>query len=135
VFKTVSFAAAVGNSYLMNSRWTFSQSASQISSRQAGRFLSVSLLGLATNVGTASWIASLSKFALIGSFRQATTYWPSVAALAGSCCSLAFNFLGYRYLVFFRSRRPAPIPFPRTHSAIAAQEPVAPATYLSAEEG
>jgi putative flippase GtrA len=134
VFKTISFSAAVGNSYLMNSRWTFSQSVSQISSRQAGRFLSISLLGLATNVGTASWIASLSKLASIGGFRQLTTYWPSVAALAGSCCSLAFNFLGYKYLVFSRSDRAAAVPLP-TRSAMAAQESATPATCLSVEEG
>ncbi len=134
VFKTVSFAAAVGNSYLLNSRWTFSQPVSETSSRQAGRFLSVSLLGLATNVGIASWIASLSKLASVGGFRELTMYWPSLAALAGSCCSLAFNFLGYKYLVFSRSAGSTVLVWRQSHSAGYEQEPVPPASCLSVEE-
>jgi putative flippase GtrA len=134
VFKTISFAAAVGNSYFLNSRWTFSQPVSQTSSHQAGRFLSVSLLGLATNVGLASWIASLSRFASLGGFSEVTKYWPSLAALAGSCCSLAFNFLGYKYLVFSRSPGSATMLRQRTHSAVGTHEPALPPSCLSVEE-
>jgi len=109
IFKTVSFMAAVGNSYWMNSKWTFSQSLPRIASRQAVGFLSISLLGLATNVGIASWVASFSKLASIQGVMLLTVLWPSVAALAGSSCGLAFNFLGYKYLVFSRFRGTNPL--------------------------
>ena len=52
LFKAISFLVAVLNNYSMNSRWTFRQTAPQNATMRAGRFLSVSVLGLAINVGT-----------------------------------------------------------------------------------
>lgn len=43
-----------------------------------GRFLSVSVLGLAINVGTASWVAVFTE-----PVRWLARWWPSVPALAG----------------------------------------------------
>ena len=57
LFKAISFLVAVLNSYWMNSRWTFRQTAAQNAAMRVGRFLSVSVLGLAINVATASWVA------------------------------------------------------------------------------
>jgi putative flippase GtrA len=133
LFKAVSFTAAVANSYWMNSKWTFSQPMPGIASRQAGRFLSISLLGLATNVGIASWVASFSRLAPIAGHRELVASWPSVAALAGSSCSLAFNFAGYKYLVFSGSRRPLASRLRRSSSSIS-QQCVAVGSYLSVEE-
>jgi len=62
-----------------------------------GRFLSVSVLGLAIDVGTASWVAVFTE-----PVRWLARWWPSVAALAGAACRLALNFGGYKYLVFPR---------------------------------
>jgi putative flippase GtrA len=95
LFKAISFSVAVLSSYSMNSRWTFRQTAPQNATMRAGRFLSVSFLGLAINVGTASWVAIFAE-----PVRWLARLWPSIAALAGTVCGLAFNFAGYKYLVF-----------------------------------
>ena len=62
---------------------------------RVSRFLSVSGLGLVINVGIASWVALFA-----GPAGLLARWWPSVAALAGTMCGLAFNFAGYKYLVF-----------------------------------
>ena len=95
LFKAISFLVAVLNSYWMNSRWAFRQAAAQNAAMRMGRFLSVSVLSLAINVGTASWIAVFTE-----PVRWLVRWWPSVAALAGAACGLALNFAGYKYLVF-----------------------------------
>lgn len=100
LFKAISFLAAVLNSYWMNSRWTFRKAAPQNTMMRAGRFLAISVLGLAINVGTAS-----SVVLFVHPVRLLMRWWPSVAALAGTACGLAFNFAGYRYVVF--APRPA----------------------------
>jgi putative flippase GtrA len=95
LFKAISFPVAVLNSYWLNSTWAFRQPVAQDEVTRVGRFLSVSVLGLAINVGTASWVATFPE-----PVRWLARYWPSVAALAGAVCGLAFNFAGYKYLVF-----------------------------------
>lgn len=99
LYKAVSFLAAVVNSYWLNSRWTFRYSPSENTPMRVGRFISVSVLGLVINVGIASWVASFA-----GPVRWLARWWPSVAALAGAACGLAFNFAGYKYLVFYLGR-------------------------------
>jgi putative flippase GtrA len=91
VFKAISFLAAVVNSYWLNSRWTFRCLPSENAPMRVGRFISVSVLGLVINVGIASWVASFA-----GPVRLLARWWPSVAALAGAACGLAFNFAGYK---------------------------------------
>ncbi len=100
LFKAISFLVAVVNSYFMNSRWTFPQKVPQAT--RLWRFLLVSVAGLAINVGTASFVASLMR-PLLGLER----FWPSIAAMVGAVCGLAFNFAGYRYWVFSPPRKPA----------------------------
>jgi putative flippase GtrA len=100
LFKAISFLVAVLNSYLLNSKWTFRETAPQSTMTRVGRFLSVSVVGLAINVGTASGVVMF-----VGPVRWLATWWPSVAALAGAACGLAFNFAGYKYLVFFPGSR------------------------------
>lgn len=100
VFKAISFFVAMVNSYFMNSRWTFPQKILQTA--RFPRFLSVSVAGLSINVGAASFVASLTR-PLTGLER----FWPSIAAIVGAACGLAFNFVGYRYWVFSPHRKPA----------------------------
>ena len=102
VFKATSFLVAVLNSYWLNCRWTFRQTAMQNVATRVGRFLSVSVLGLAINVGTASWVAAIAE-----PVRWLTRYWPSIAALAGAACGLGFNYAGYKFLVFRPPSNPA----------------------------
>jgi putative flippase GtrA len=95
LFKAISFVVAMLNSYWLNCSWTFRQALAQDAAKRVGRFLPVSALALAINVGTASWVATLSE-----PLGWLVKWWPSVAALAGAACGLAFNFCGYKYLVF-----------------------------------
>jgi putative flippase GtrA len=104
LFKTLSFLVAALNSYWMNSKWTFRQSARQDTMMRVGRFLLVSIFGLAINVETASWVS-----AVVVPVRWLERWWPSVAALAGTSCGLAINFAGYKYLVFSRWAKRAEI--------------------------
>jgi putative flippase GtrA len=119
LFKATSFLVAVLNSYLLNSKWTFRETAPQSTMTRIGRFLSVSVVGLAINVGTASGVVMF-----VGPVRWLARWWPSVAALAGAACGMAFNFAGYKYLVFLPvSKRGAdPILMPTDGSLSAGQQ-------------
>ncbi len=93
-FKTLSFLAAVTNSYLLNRKFTF-QSKTAASSAQFTGFLIVSIGGLLINVGVATSVATFVPPPLV-----LAAYWPSIAAMAGIPFGLIWNFFGYRYLVF-----------------------------------
>ena len=103
LFKAVSFLVALVNSYFMNRAWTFPPTSFQTRTRQLGRFFLVSVAGLVINVAAASSVANL-----INPTEGLRKYWPSVAALVGTLCGLAFNFAGYKYLVFSSSKSIVP---------------------------
>lgn len=44
LFKAISFLVAVLNSYWLNSRWTFRQTAAENTSMRVGRFITISVL-------------------------------------------------------------------------------------------
>src|SRR6266481_1155710 len=54
LFKSISFAIATANSYLMNKYWTFSASSSKKAHIEIGQFLFISAIGLLVNVFVAS---------------------------------------------------------------------------------
>ena len=95
LFKSISFLVAVANSYFVNHSWTFDGRAGRKSLTQAGQFLMVSLFGALINVSSASYVATF-----VPPIRGMESYWPSIAALAGTACGLAFNFIGYKHIVF-----------------------------------
>jgi len=95
VFKSFSFLVAVANSYVINHSWTFDGRTGRRSLTQASQFLVVSLVGAFINVSSASYVATY-----IPAIRGMESYWPSIAALAGTACGLASNFIGYRHIVF-----------------------------------
>ena len=96
-FKTISFLAALLNSYFMNSRWTFAdgESRSRTTMAQGAQFLVVSILSSVVNVASASYVATYMRPPV-----EFASYWPTVAALVGTVFSFVFNFIGYKYLVF-----------------------------------
>jgi len=101
LFKVVSFVCAAANSYFMNGRWTFSvPSARLVKTTKAAQFLLVSLCGLVVNATTASYVVTF-----VHPLRGMGALWPTFAALVGTGCGLAFNFLGYSHFVFLRERR------------------------------
>ena len=91
VFKGVSFLAATTNSYFWNKFWTFGAARGQF-----GQFLAISAIGFLINVGIASLVVNL-----IGpQFGLAIKAWANVGALLGSLLGLAWNFVGYKFVVF-----------------------------------
>ena len=95
VFKAISFLIAVVNSYFMHHGWTFRKRGGQRGAAQAGQFLVVSLFGAFLNVTSASYVATF-----VPPMHALDPYWPSLAALVGTACGLASNFVGYKHIVF-----------------------------------
>jgi putative flippase GtrA len=95
VFKSISFLAAVTNSYFFNRYWVFrpvqARTASALSS-----FFAVSVVGFFLNVA----IASATFKILIGIYPGHTELIANLGAIVGTCVVLAWNFLGYKFFVF-----------------------------------
>jgi putative flippase GtrA len=97
VFKTVSFFAALLNSYWMNSKWTFvdETAGGRPSVSQGAQFIVVSVLSAVVNIASASYVATF-----MSPPADLQHYWPTVAALVGTVFSFVFNFIGYKFFVF-----------------------------------
>lgn len=96
LFKAVSFACAVLNSYLLNRSWTFKPSPQKRQTVEGAQFLFVSILGAVVNVGSSWYVATYARPA----WAVNPNLWPSIAALVGTAFSLGFNFFGYKFWVF-----------------------------------
>src|SRR3989344_1889236 len=90
-FKSASFIVANFNSYFWNKTWTFQASF---------KFLIVSLGGLLLNVGVASLVVNFT--APFGGLDP--KQWANMGAVFGAIASLAWNFLGYKFVVFVARR-------------------------------
>jgi len=96
LFKTIAFACAVFNSYLMNRSWTFARVAEKAPVLEGLQFFFISILGAVVNVGSSWYVATYTY----PSWGIDPKWWPSVAALVGTAFSLGFNFVGYKFWVF-----------------------------------
>lgn len=94
LFKAISFSVAVINSYFWNKHWTFETEKRK--GAEFVEFLTVSLIGLGINVGTATFV--VRYVAPLGGLPAVT--WANVGAFAAIILALAWNFLGYKLLVF-----------------------------------
>ena len=94
LIKGVSFIVAVVNSYYWNKYWAFEFK--QKIDREFMQFLVVSAVGLGLNLGAAAFVVNV-----IGpSGTIDPTAWANLGALAGTFAGLAWNFLGYKFIVF-----------------------------------
>ena len=97
VFKGISFAVAVVNSYFWNKFWTFKKkSATSSPQKEFVQFSVVSLIGFAINVG----IASLVVNAIGPQFGIESKVIANLGAIAATFAAMAWNFLGYKFIVF-----------------------------------
>lgn len=95
LFKGISFAIAVVNSYFWNKFWTFRKKEGG-GVREFSQFLAVSLVGLGVNVGMASLLVNV-----VGPQRDISPQlWANVAAIAAVVFSTVWNFIGYKLIVF-----------------------------------
>lgn len=95
VFKGVSFAVAVINSYFWNRIWTFGRGrGAKIG--EFSQFFLVTLGGLLINVGVASFLVNI-----VGPpYGITPRLWASIAALGSIAISMFWNFAGYKFIVF-----------------------------------
>lgn len=96
VFKSASFVVAVINSFWWNKKWTFKKKGGEGTGKDFVQFLTVSVIGLLLNAGTASFIVNV--IGPTGSFSDKT--WANIATAVASIVVLTWNFLGYKYIVF-----------------------------------
>lgn len=106
-FKGASFIVAVVNSYFWNKLWTFKKAptaapAGEEEHKSAGQeilqFFLVSVVGFALNVVVASLVVNYWG----PQFGIGPKVWANVGALGGTIIGLAWNFLGYKLIVFKR---------------------------------
>ncbi len=94
LFKSISFFAAVINSYIWNRYWSFEKK-DAASAGEFAKFMIVSTIGLLLNAGITFVIATLFADNGIVSGSLAT-----IAAAIASISVLIWNFLGYKLFVF-----------------------------------
>lgn len=101
VFKAISFIAAVIPSYFWNKHWAFASSQGDALPSAAGgfqfaKFVSVAIVSIFINTGTASLIVNYID--PIGGLN--VQIWANVGAIAGSAVALTFSFIGFKVAVF-----------------------------------
>ena len=95
----VSFSIAVINSYFWNKYWTFkSEGKATSSGSQFVTFIIVSVIGLLINTGIVYLVTTFAS--PFGGVSQAV--WLNIGKLAATFISLAWNFVGYKFIVFKR---------------------------------
>ncbi len=97
IFKSISFLAAVTNSYFWNKYWTF-KSDSQVGGEEFMKFLGVNVIGFIINISIASFIVN-GIGAPVG---VSLSVWANVGALSATFISLFWNFIGMKFIVFRR---------------------------------
>lgn len=95
-FKSISFLAAVTNSYFLNKWFVFEHDA-PMSAKEPLLFLIISCVGF--------WINVSISFAMFTLFVQDVSphFAANIAALMGTVVVFAWNFIGYRFFVFKQS--------------------------------
>jgi putative flippase GtrA len=92
VAKTISYILGICNSFVWNKYWTFSAGSSQRGVREFAVFFAVNLPPLVVNIVV---------FTLLGLWVDSGSTWVRLGkAFAAAVISVAWNFLGSRYLAF-----------------------------------
>jgi putative flippase GtrA len=95
VYKATTFIIANVNSYYWNKYWTFDQGGQKKTRAQFFQFFLVSIIGFIINVLVASVI-----FKMIGATGFSIDQVGLIGAAAGSIMGMAWNFIGYKFMVF-----------------------------------
>jgi putative flippase GtrA len=101
VFKGISFIAAVINSYILNKFWTFKSAGQANKGKEFAQFLTVSIVGFGINVGVASLVVNVIS-QQFPSFGVSEQIWANIGAISATFCAMAWNFIGYKFIVFKR---------------------------------
>ncbi len=95
LYKSVSFICANLNSYLWNKFWTFSVDTAKDAKVEMLQFLAVSVIGFILNVAISSYVFNHFVFFGLSSHQREI-----LGAAVGTVVILAWNFLGFKYIVF-----------------------------------
>lgn len=96
LYKSISFIVAVVNSYYWNKYWTFATGVVSKTTAEFVQFFSVSVVGFFINVGLSSYVFKVVPPIAGMNVDQ----WGLVGAAIGSIVGLAWNFVGYKFIVF-----------------------------------
>ncbi len=96
LFNTISFLIAVTHSYFWNKFWTFKSGDKTNSATQFIQFLIVSIIGVFINTGIVYALSSLVN----PMFNLNQSAWINVVKIIATVISLAWNFIGYKLIVF-----------------------------------
>ncbi len=96
LFKGFSFFAATFVKFLISKFWTFEKVEKGKSLKETIQFFIVTLVGLVINVATASFVVDI-----IGpQYGFSEKLWANVGGIAAAFVSFAWNFIGYKFIVF-----------------------------------
>ncbi len=105
-FKTISFVAAVTNSYFWNKNWVFEERKSALNKgKEFTKFIVVNVIGAMVNV----IITSVLIFTIMPKFGLSQLSWNNIAAVFGTAVALIWNFIGFKLIVFTKKNEPSPI--------------------------
>ena len=96
VFKGISFLGATLSKYWGNKLWAFEQSEMKGVEKEFTQFFVVTLIGLGINLG----ITSLIVNEIGPQLGIALKVWANIGAIAAALVGAAWNFLGYKFIVF-----------------------------------
>lgn len=99
LLNSISFLVAVTNSYIWNRIWTFKSKERNIAG-QFFQFLIISIIGILINGGI---VYGISTF-ISPVFGLSAPVWANIAKAVATAVSLIWNFIGYKFIVFKKSR-------------------------------
>lgn len=99
--KSVSFIAAVTNSYLFNKYWVF-LAHSKPTFNESGKFFATNIFGLFINSLFANFALGALLFVFADSISKILI--ANLAALCGSVAVAVMNFLSYKHFVFRKTK-------------------------------
>lgn len=96
IFKSISFLAAVSNSFVWNKCWTFKKHNTGKTKKELWQFFLVSFIGFFINVSAASFVVNV-----IGPQGGiSANLWATVGGAVATIFSMVWDFLAYKFIVF-----------------------------------
>jgi len=96
VFKGLSFSVATLNSFFWNKFWAFEKRETKDTLKETSQFYLITIGGLLINLAVSSLVVNM-----IGpQFGAPPALWANVGALVAVFFGFAWNFLGYKFIVF-----------------------------------
>jgi len=96
VFKGISFIVATCAKYFGDKFWAFEKMGKEGIHKEFGQFFIVTLIGLGLNIGVASFVVNVMG----PQFGLNETLWANIGGIAAAFGVTAWNFIGYKFIVF-----------------------------------